>query len=806
MKKEVLIFLLIGLVAFSPVVDAFSFSEAFGNILDFFKDLFKRTVGSFILLTPSDVSAEKSGDNQIRVSWDYFTCDAGYPINSPPTITLISPTGRTTGVPDNSPPTITLISPLGAAASVSINPTLTWDGYDADGDNILYILYLKDSESTTWQTYPLQQETYTVQNLEFNTIYNWKVSVVAGTDTVVSDPRTFTTMEEGLGYLNEDLYFEVYRDDSRIETVSAEQNGCNFIDENLQPGTYIYKVRAKKGSQFSDFSSPSSPVQIPELECNIGDTQPCDTGYDGICSEGTQTCDNGNEWGSCTQNSPSSAEIECDNIDQNCDGSDLCTEIICDEGDTQPCDTGYDGICSEGTQTCDNGNEWGSCTQNSPSSAEIECDNIDQNCDGSDLCTEIICDDEIDNDNNGVKDCFDIGCQTDSACLSHSFFLEDIQGDDLEETFYLNTEISNILCYYNGIAGENDLSISSCINLNVSGIDCQNKDVDSVNNIVVFNGCNVGLEIGERAIACRISEKCSAQAPIEIASTINVMEFTSCNLDDEDLGQTNQDQITNFGINYPEVNDDFNAGDKFSAEIEFTNNYNPGEPTEYTAEAFIVNIVDYSEITSKSEAIAADYLEDIELTISNISIPQSLNSSEYELNIKVYETGSEDVLCISKGVMIEINEFEEPETFLPEAEEEGLPVQQDSQQEGSQGSQNQFNQPQDSNIRSDYNEQNSSGKALIIIVIIGAVLLLAIVAYIIIRGRMKRGRGLEVPKFNDKDPLEGMISRKYILTPANENKIKDYIRTSKSNGVNDKEIKNSLLSAGWSEEDINKFL
>src|SRR3989344_8059139 len=196
MKKEVLIFLLIGLVAFSPVVDAFSFSEAFGNILDFFKDLFKRTVGSFILLTPSDVSAEKSGDNQIRVSWDYFTCDAGYPINSPPTITLISPTGRTTGVPDNSPPTITLISPLGAAASVSINPTLTWDGYDADGDNILYILYLKDSESTTWQTYPLQQETYTVQNLEFNTIYNWKVSVVAGTDTVVSDPRTYTTEEE----------------------------------------------------------------------------------------------------------------------------------------------------------------------------------------------------------------------------------------------------------------------------------------------------------------------------------------------------------------------------------------------------------------------------------------------------------------------------------------------------------------------------------------------------------------------------------------------------------------------------------
>ena len=49
----------------------------------------------------------------------------------------------------------------------------------------------------------------------------------------------------------------------------------------------------------------------------------------------------------------------------------------------------------------------------------------------------------------------------------------------------------------------------------------------------------------------------------------------------------------------------------------------------------------------------------------------------------------------------------------------------------------------------------------------------------------------------------GLINNHWKPVP---NKIKDYIRTSKSNGVNDKEIKNSLLSAGWSEEDINKFL
>ena len=386
MKKEVLIFLLIGLVAFSPIVDAFSFSEAFGNILDFFKDLFKRTVGSSGLQplpTPLGVSAGISGNNRISVIWDYnsnfFTCDGGYPVNSPPTITLISPQN--------------------GAIDIGIPPTLTWNGDDANRDDISYVLYLKESTSSIWGEYEASHETtYTVQNLNFNMMYNWKVSANDGTSTVESDPRAFTTGDD-LGNLpptggvirdittrpvNENLYFEVYRDDSLIETVPAEQNECNFIDENLQPGTYIYRVRAKKGSQFSDFSSPSSPVQI--LECIIiGDTQPCDTGLNGICSEGTQTCNNENEWGSCEQTAQTQLELCNDLLDNDCDdlidNKDPDCAVTCLTGQTRACSTGSNGICSEGTQTCDNGNEWGLCEQTAQSQPEICTDSLDNDCD-----------------------------------------------------------------------------------------------------------------------------------------------------------------------------------------------------------------------------------------------------------------------------------------------------------------------------------------------------------------------------------------------------------------------------------------
>ena len=177
--------------------------------------------------------------------------------------------------------------------------------------------------------------------------------------------------------------------------------------------------------------------------------------------------------------------------------------------------------------------------------AEICNDNIDNDNDGLVDCADPNCNnavfvgseceggilketnftDDIDNDNDGVKDKLDIDCNLATGCNSLSISDIDVQGNENE--FYQYSEIPLINCHYStSIETSDSSSITECIDLNVSNIQCTNKQYFS--DYIKFNDCYVGENLGSKDIKCSVDSKCKGY-PNSKSYWINITEFPICN-------------------------------------------------------------------------------------------------------------------------------------------------------------------------------------------------------------------------------------------------------------------------------------
>jgi len=116
----------------------------------------------------------------------------------------------------------------------------------------------------------------------------------------------------------------------------------------------------------------------------------------GVCVGGMQTCSN-LEWGTCTGQVLPSTEICANSKDDNCDGLTDCKDPTCANdaacagyciiSERQSCYTGpantiNKGACAAGLQTCDVNNAWGACVGQTLPTTELCENNIDDDCDG----------------------------------------------------------------------------------------------------------------------------------------------------------------------------------------------------------------------------------------------------------------------------------------------------------------------------------------------------------------------------------------------------------------------------------------
>ena len=159
-------------------------------------------------------------------------------------------------------------------------------------------------------------------------------------------------------------------------------------------------------------------IEIEPLpECIAEQMQSCDTGLLGVCSAGIQTCSSEGLWSECVEAESIVSEICDDGLDNDCNGlidceDEACAEDLACQSDFVPepettteceletqqsCSTALLGICAVGTQACNQEGFWGECIQDNASTTEV-------------------CDNQLDDDCNGLIDCEDEACAEDQVC------------------------------------------------------------------------------------------------------------------------------------------------------------------------------------------------------------------------------------------------------------------------------------------------------------------------------------------------------------------------------------------------------
>ena len=451
---------------------------------------------------------------------------------------------------------------------------------------------------------------------------------------------------------------------AEINKNDCNDNLCNYEYATPSEGDY-YVVKSKINDVESSSSNRVGPIDL--VICGDGvieGNEQCDGSNlnDKTCqflgfSSGVLSCNN-----DCTFNTR-----RCQELGNTCEDSGRIYQV--GQAQEKICYTGIGACQKQGiqTRTCHaideviirGWSEWSQCSAVPGQPIEVSertCnDNLDNDCDGltdalDDNCQENNqqkCNDNIDNDGDQIVDNLDIDCK--SHRIIDNLKIKAIKLSAKE--VYSNSNI--IIEGYYEIPGRTSQEVSICTNLTLNNIDmnCQQKSPQQ--GFIRYANCNVGSEGLNKIINFSAIERCNFDPIFMFNRTyINATEFTTC-----ENGQISTELLNELNIIEPDNNDEFEPGERISVEVKVKNSAD--EDQEIAVSASLLD-EEYEEIeTSDSAKQNILKLRD-KIFIFNLTIPEDISEGNYKLYVKAYKYSDEEEVCKSSKINIRINEQDNP--------------------------------------------------------------------------------------------------------------------------------------------------
>ena len=162
-------------------------------------DVYFKEEGESYDLIANDIAQEYvsvSGlDYETNYYWKVVVSDGEYSTSGP---VWTFETEEEEIIEENHAPTVNLLNPYNGQEDLDLSLTLRWNGYDLDGDDLSYNVYLSKTGTGIYEVLAvgIDREYFYVSGLDYETEYSWFVTVNDGEYYVDSSTWTFETKEE----------------------------------------------------------------------------------------------------------------------------------------------------------------------------------------------------------------------------------------------------------------------------------------------------------------------------------------------------------------------------------------------------------------------------------------------------------------------------------------------------------------------------------------------------------------------------------------------------------------------------------